>query len=266
MTNQFALSLEALTELAPEIQAAHADPQPALPQLSEVLAEFSALPREALFLGLASDGLPVLLNLNDAVPGPLLLIGDAGSGKTNLLHVITRAVQKMHNQQDVKYGIITSHPQEWQSFDDPGHCVGIHDINDKSAQGFLESLSKWTHSNKGQGGFILMLIDDLEAISNVKEAQQNLSWLFLRGTARHVWPIVTLNTTRAIHVNPWLGFFRTRLFGHMDDSLEARALTGSDAKMEELITGVQFAMREGNKWLKFWLPSLGLDKETTVVE
>ena len=53
MANQFALMLEALTELAPEIQAAQADPQPALPQLSEVLAEFSALPREALFLGLA---------------------------------------------------------------------------------------------------------------------------------------------------------------------------------------------------------------------
>ena len=266
MTNQFALSLEALTELAPEIQAAQADPQPALPQLSEVLAEFSALPREALFLGLASDGLPVLLNLNDAVPGPLLVIGDAGSGKTNLLHVITRAVQKMHNPQDVQYGVITSHPQEWQGFDDPGHCVGIHDINDKPAQGFLESLSEWTHSNKGQGGFILMLIDDLETISNVKEAQQNLSWLFSRGTARHVWPIVTLNSTRAIHVNQWLGFFRTRLFGHMDNPLEARALTGGDTKLDELMAGVQFAIREGNEWLKFWLPSLGLDTDTAVVE
>ena len=114
----------------------------------------------------------MLLNLNDAVPGPLLVIGDAGSGKTNLLHVITRAVQNIHDPQDVQYGVITSHPQEWQGLDDPGHCVGIHDINDKSAQGFLESLSGWTHSNKGQVGFILMLIDDFEAISNVKEVSK----------------------------------------------------------------------------------------------
>ena len=144
-SNQFALILEALTELAPEIKTAHADPQPALPQLSEVLAEFSTLPREALFLGLASDGLPVLLNLHDAVPGPMLAIGDAGSGKTKLLQVITRAVQKIHAPQEVQFGVITSHPQEWQGFDDPGHCVGIYDVKDQTAQGFLDSLSEWTH-------------------------------------------------------------------------------------------------------------------------
>jgi len=255
-TNQFALILEALTELAPEIKTAHADPQPALPQLSEVLAEFSSLPREALFLGLASDGLPVLLNLYDAVPGPMLVIGDAESGKTSLLQVIARAVQKIHDPQDVQYGVITSHPQEWQGFDDPEHCVGIYDVKDQAALGFLDSLSEWTHSNKGQQGFILMLIDDLEAISNNSEARQTLSWLFSRGPARHVWPIVTLNSTRAIHVNAWMGFFRTRLFGHMDNPLEAHALSGTDAKLDDLMAGVQFAMREGDQWLKFWLPGL----------
>jgi hypothetical protein len=254
MTNQFSLMLEALTELAPEIQAAHADPQPALPQLSEVLAEFSPLPREALFLGLAADGLPVLLNLNDAVPGPLLVIGDAGSGKTNFLKIVSHAAQKMHEPLDVRYGVVTSHPKEWEDLDNQEHCVGIYEINDPSAQGFLESLAEWTHSNKGQRGFILMLIDDLETISNVKEARQNLSWLLSRGPARHVWPIVTLNSTRAIHANQWLEFFRTRLFGHMDDPSEARALTGGDAKLDELMPSVQFVLREGNEWLKFWLP------------
>jgi hypothetical protein len=255
-TNQFALTLEALTELAPEIQAAQADPQPALPQLSKVLAEFSPLPCESLFLGLATDGLPVLLNLDDAVPGPLLIIGDAGSGKTNLLKIISYAVQKMHKSQDVRYGIITSHTQEWKGLEDHEHCVGIYDTNGQSSRSFLESLSEWTHSNKGQHGFILMLIDNLETITNVKEAWQNLSWLLSRGPARHVWPIVTLNSTRAAHINPWLGFFHTRLFGHMDNLIEAQALTGG-AKLDELMPGVQFAIREGNEWLKFWLPSPG---------
>jgi hypothetical protein len=32
------------------------------------------------------------------------------------------------------------------------------------------------------------------------------------------------------------------------------------------MTGVQFAMREGNEWLKFWLPSLGRDTDAAVVE
>jgi hypothetical protein len=59
--NRYALALEAYTELKPEIELAQqTQPVPALPSLSEVLAEFGTMPNEALFLGVATDGLPVL--------------------------------------------------------------------------------------------------------------------------------------------------------------------------------------------------------------
>lgn len=256
-TNRFAMTVESLVELADGMKAAQADSRPALPTLSEVLTVASPLPREALLLGLASDGLPVLLNLYDSVPGPLLLVGDAGSGKTNLLRVITHAVQKTHQPQDVQYGVITTRPDEWKEERDREHCVGIFEANDKGALEFLESLREWTHSNKGQQEFILLLIDDLQNLVGNKEAQQNLSWLLSRGPARHVWPIVTLNSSRATHVHQWLEFFRTRLFGHMDNPLEGQALTGGhDAKTDALRAGAQFLMREGNNWLPFWVPRL----------
>ena len=62
--NRYSLILEALAELKPEIDSARRSqqPVPAQPPLSEVLAEFGPMPGEALFLGVASDGLPVLLN------------------------------------------------------------------------------------------------------------------------------------------------------------------------------------------------------------
>src|ERR1044071_9589745 len=84
--NRYALMLEALAELKPELDAERSrqslsQPVPALPPLSEVLAEFRPMPSEAMFMGVASDGFPVLLNLHDPFPGPILISGDAGSDR-----------------------------------------------------------------------------------------------------------------------------------------------------------------------------------------
>src|SRR5262245_14736913 len=116
--NRYALMLEALAELKPEIDAARrSQPVPALPPLSEVIAEFSPMPQEAMFLGVASDGLPVLLNLHDPIPGPILVSGDAGTGKTGLLQTIALAAARMHTPQDLQFGVLTNHPEEWSGFE-----------------------------------------------------------------------------------------------------------------------------------------------------
>ena len=94
--NRYALMMEALNDLKPEIDAARQlqtqpKPAPALPMLGDTLAEYAPMPHSALFLGVASDDLPVLLNLHDPVPGPLLVAADAGAGKTRLLQTIAMA-------------------------------------------------------------------------------------------------------------------------------------------------------------------------------
>jgi hypothetical protein len=84
--NRYALMLEALNELKSEMDTARqTQAAPALPSLHEVLADFGPMPREALFLGVASDELPVLLNLHEPHPGPILITADPGAGKTALL-------------------------------------------------------------------------------------------------------------------------------------------------------------------------------------
>ncbi|MEO7838793.1 MAG: hypothetical protein ABIU06_05540, partial [Anaerolineales bacterium] len=74
---RFSLALEALAELKADESAPSppVQPMPAAPTLSDVLAGIGPLPREALLLGVASDGLPVLLNLRDPLPGPILVLG-----------------------------------------------------------------------------------------------------------------------------------------------------------------------------------------------
>lgn len=256
--NRYALMMEALAELKPEIDSARGlTPVPPQPQLSEVLAEYGPMPREALFLGVASDGLPVLLNLHDPVPGPLLIMGDAGAGKTNLLQIVARAAGIMHQPEDLQFGVLTSHTEEWNAFDRIPNNVGVFPLYGNSSQDFLLSLASWAHDNHSSKQVVLLLLDDLEVAANLDfDARQNLRWLLLRGPARRVWPIVTVNPNRTDGIQPWLDAFHTRIFGTIQDDQRARQLSVEQADLQTLSIGTQFSMREGNHWLRFWIPGI----------
>jgi len=254
---QFALALEALAELKTEETPPHPQPTPAAPDLDRVLAEIGPLPREALFLGVASDGLPVLLNLHDPIPGPMLIIGDAGAGKTRFLQTAAQSVSKTHDSKDVQFGVITNHPDEWKDVVDTPHKTGVFSVHESGAQDFLLSLAAWAHSNKNSRQSVLLLIDDLEAAASLDfDALQNLRWLLLRGPARRVWPIITMNAARYGQVISWIPTFRTRIFGRIENERAAAAL-GADksSAVETLEAKIQFSLRENGNWLRFWLPS-----------
>ncbi|MEW6241435.1 MAG: FtsK/SpoIIIE domain-containing protein [Chloroflexota bacterium] len=257
-TNRFSLVLESLTELASEIDAAHADPRPALPLLSEVLTELGPLPANALFLGLADDGLPVLLDLRDSVPGPLLVAGDAQVGKTAFLQTVALAAARVHDPNNVQFGIVTDTPQEWESLGSLPHLLGVYNTQDNEAADFITSLHHWAHENRQTSQYILLLIDELADIGGENfKASQALRWLFLRGPSRRVWPIVTLTGDRAGQVLPWLDFFRTRIFGKMQPSNSREHLVREDTRdLDSLLANAQFALREGRGWLRFWIPQM----------
>lgn len=257
-TNHLDLMLNALTEIAQEEEAKKiappTPPTPALPDLSKVLARLAPLPTEALFLGMANDGLPVLLNLYDPVPGPILIAGDSKSGKTRLLQTIANAADILHTSDVVQYGVITRDPDEWKDFYGNENNAGIYHVDKENTVELLQSLVTWAHNNKGEGQSILLFIDDLEAVTALDErTQQNLRWLLLRGTSRRVWTFITLNAEHVEKQKEWLEFFRTRLFGCVENPDNAKMLTG-DSLLNHLAAGEEFAMREGKQLLKFWLP------------
>lgn len=258
--------MEVLAELAPEIEAARtqyedafpANSQPEYLPLNEVLGNYMPLPREALFLGVANDQLPVLLNLLDPVPGPILVAGDAGAGKTAFLRTIARSVDQIHDPLSVQYGVITAHPEEWDESSGSPNCVEIFPSYTSNAQGFLNSLVSWAHANRGERQSVLLLMDDLSNIANMDfDARQNLRWLLLRGPARRVWPIATINPVKLPELQPWVDFFHTRLMGRVENRSDVSRLIGAThVTFHNLRPRVDFMMREGADWLSFWLPSL----------
>ena len=257
-TDRFSLMIEALTEIAEEDRAHQPPPAPDLPTLRTVLADIGPLPRGALFLGMAEDGLPVLLNLYDPIPGPILISADQASGKTNLLKTIARAVEFLHSPAEVQYGVVTPYPDEWKQFQNNQNNAGIYSVQDNATQELLSSLVTWAHNNKGDQQSVLLIIDNLEEIiKSNQQAEQNIRWLLLRGPSRRVWPIITLNANRVQEMQTWLEFFRTRFIGHIQEPKSAQSITGSSNPFPQtLVAGSQFAMREGNHWLNFWVPTL----------
>jgi hypothetical protein len=257
---RFAQALESLAELKQEgtmSAPVPAQPGPAAPTLDRVLAGIGSLPREALFLGIASDGLPVLLNLHDPLPGPIVVTGEAGAGKTQFLKVVAQAVMRTHAERDVQYGVLTHRAEEWQDVENTRHRVGVFDVNERGAQDFILSLASWAHSNRTPSQSILILVDDLESIARLDvETLQNLRWLLLRGPARRVWPIITMDAERYGQVLAWIEIFRTRIFGRITNGRVAEALGGDKASaLDQLEAKRQFTLRENNGWLQFWLPS-----------
>lgn len=256
--NRYALMMEAYTELKPEMKTVRQTrSMPAQPTLNQVLSGFGPMPDEALFLGVASDELPVLLNLHDPIPGPLLVIGDPGTGKTSLLQTIARAVEKMHQPEKVQFGALTSHTDEWSGFEEAPNNVGVFSIHHRSSEDFILSLASWAHGNKSSRQSVLLLVDDLEAITNMDmDAVNNLRWLLLRGPSRRVWPIITLSTQNIENMASWLGAFHTRILGNVQDTDLIRKLDAGQANLDTLTIGSEFALREGKRWLRFWIPAL----------
>jgi hypothetical protein len=256
--NRYALMIDAFTEVKAEMETVHqTKPLPVQPALSQVLADFGSMPDEALFLGVASDELPVLLNLHDSIPGPLLVIGGPGSGKTALLQMVARALGSMHQPHKVQFGALTNHPDEWSEFDKISNNVGIFPIHHRSSEDFILSLAAWAHGNKSSKQSVLLLLDGLEAVLKMDmETIQNLRWLLLRGPARRVWPIITLNSDRIREMEPWLEAFRTRIFGNVQNTEIAKKLHVDHAHLESLACGSEFTMSEGNDWLRFSIPAL----------
>jgi hypothetical protein len=257
--NHFSLMIDALTALAEEEQSqttSHTS-ESGLPTLSSALADTTPLPRTALFLGMAEDGLPILLDLNDPVPGPILIVADETSGKTSFLQMVARATETLHEPVDVQSAVITPKPDEWDVFQSSSSVVGVYPAQADSARELLQSLVNWAHNNREKSQTILLLIDDLEATIKLgKESEQRLRWLLLRGPSRGVWPIITLNASRSHDMRAWLEFFRTRLFGCIRDKETTSFIAGSTDGLFNELAASQFTMREGKNWLKFWAPAI----------
>jgi hypothetical protein len=224
----------------------------------EIPAEpVATLPGGSLLLGLAEDGLPLLLDLYDAAPGPLLVAGDGGSGKTTFLQSLAQA-SDLQNPGEVQFGVLTDFPEEWTSLETLPNCLGIWPTYHSGASTFLSRLVSWADVLPDSRQAVLVLFDGLDLLNaSGFQIRHQLRWLLMYGPERHLWPVVTVNAGRLNRLQTWLDYFRTRIFGQVKHLQLARLLgENPEINLAALLPGKQFGLSRPEGWLKFQLPTV----------
>jgi len=258
-TDQFLLALQAYQEIRAEL---HQDEQPipvTLPNPKRELAgpQAASIPGGSLLFGMADDGLPVLLDLYDPAPGPILVAGDGGSGKTAFLRSLARATE-IHDPGDVQFGVLTPFPEEWIGLETLPNCLGIWPAYHPAAHRFLSQLVNWAETLPETRQVLLLLFDGFDLVAgNGYYARPDLHWLLSHGPERQVWPVVSVNPGRLGHVSSWLDYFHTRVIGRVKQAYNARLLVADrQVNLADLLPGQQFGLSQPHGCLKFWLPPL----------
>jgi hypothetical protein len=260
ITDQFLPALQAYREIQAELrQEEQSLPVPAQsPKAAAVALPIAGFPSGSLMLGLADDGLPVLLDLYDPAPGPLLVAGDGGSGKTAFLQSLARA-SNLPDPGDITFGVLTPFPEEWTALETLPGCLGVWPAYHPSAAGFLSKLAGWAEALPRTSEVILLLFDGLDLMAGSDDpSQHDLRWLLANGPQRQVWPVLSVNPSRLFRLRNMLEYFHTRILGQVKHAHNVRTLLEDpNAHLADLLPGKQFGISQPGSWLRFWLPPAG---------
>lgn len=255
---EFTLALRALQQVQAEIGAAPTPEAQLLPAVSDLLEQAGPLPPKSVLFGIAGDGLPLLLRLDQPSSGPILLVGDKGSGKTLFLQTLARATRHLNPVEETAIITLTDFPDEWNMHNMPGRSLRVYPAYQTSTSDLLVRLADWSNTSHDNRS-ILLLLDGLDSVLHFEDiAQQALAFLLEQGPNTGLWPIVSVNSARAVKLPEWLEFFHTRIYGRIVNPQMSDELTHlPGAPLESLFPGAEFCLRQQSRWMRFWLPSLG---------
>ncbi len=246
----YPFAIASYIELIPEIEK-ESNKLFKFPSFDAVCSELGSIPDGALFLGMGNDGLPLLLNMNDSMPGAILVVGDEHSGKTDFLKNVARFIERSFKDDVVQFAVITKDVSAWSDFNSK-HCAGVISIYENASRDLVLSLSAWAHCNR-RNQAVVLLIDGIEKTNNWNtESMDDLQWLLNNGAQKKVWTIASLSSETLSHWESSIQYFRTLIYGHCD----IREVNTSLPDFSYLYSGNQFVMMEGNDWFNFWIPSV----------
>jgi hypothetical protein len=229
--------------------------------LRQIHARIRDLPAEIAVLGLGEDGLPLLFDLRDPRPGPILVLGDKFSGKTRLLQTIVQSLILRNRPGQVQFAVLSGKPNQWQALNQirRDYFLCLHSNYERAAATAILELCDLVEARQHGEAIdrsILFILDGMDTVPYMDfGVRMNFEWLLKEGPAVRVWPLATLDSESAMQQLRWVNRFRTRLIGAIAKPGYGSDLTlSNEMRPAELIPGSQFAVRLNRNWLIFNLP------------
>lgn len=164
------------------------------PTLEEVLREVGPFPHEVVFLGIADDYLPMLIDSHDSPPNILIW-----NGETSFLKMVAEFIMNRESKKEMEFVVFTNNTEEWEFLAKESNskkgspCIGVIPFWDSLADQVLLGLASWIHSGIKPNHSIVVLIEGVENILKMElDARQNFHYILLKGKDRRVFAIGTV--------------------------------------------------------------------------
>lgn len=232
------------------------------PSLEEILRDSGPLPPETILLGVCDEGLPILLDLNDAAPGSLLLIGDPDSGKTDFLLTALESGSATISQWKFRFACLTRQKEDYFGLLSDPHSYLVTAFSDSRARNIIlefSHIAEQRRFGRQAGPALVLVVDDLvEAGKRLdNDAYDLLLWLIENGPASHVYVLASINARLLKSTDPrLLDLFGAWIIGSIDPTKIGTRLSRIPVETaERLAPRQQFSVYYQGEWVPFWIPA-----------
>lgn len=230
-----------------------------LPSLEGVLDGLERLPAYSLLLGLCEDGLPLVLDLTDPLPGPFLIAGDDQAANSSLLYSILTAAYLSNTEAEVNLHLISPDADElYELHKQPSFRIGFRPERPE-VEIVLEELVNLVHQRLDSGELQpiqILAIDQLDRLLNRLSPQglTNFHWLLGHSSQAGLWLFAAIQSigVKKSHFNI-LEHFPSRMVGQMKFPRLARFFSGvGRGELDDMLDEGQYFVQAGSETFILW--------------
>lgn len=198
--------------------------------LKNAVYKMGAMPKGIVMLGIAKDGLPVLLHARDSKAPNVIVWNRLARQGLRILKVIAEYLFSYHRSDKIEFVVFTKNPDDWGELNNYGFgtnsntaCIGIIPLYSEIAEVVIKGLAQWANeTHKSAKAPVIILIDELENLESTSvDFKLYFRYVLLRGREKHIYSVGTADKNKFHKVQQWLDGFQREICGQdVEDEFE----------------------------------------------
>lgn len=168
------------------------------PTLEEVLDVLGPMPYGSVFLGMADDGLPMMLDIHNIMGNSSNIL--IWNGEVGFLKMVAEFIMNYQDKREIEFVVFTNNSEEWEFLAKETNskknspCIGVIPFWSDLADQVLLALAGWIHSGIKPNHSVIVLIEGVDNILKMPlDARQNFHYILLKGVDKRVMAVGTVS-------------------------------------------------------------------------